>query len=64
MAPNGPIGQRRHFDLPEGSHPYHDYNPGDMPESTDVTPPAHNQSQPPAPIAQLAWLLHSILSGR
>lgn len=39
-----------------------DYNPGDMPESTDVTPPAHNQSQPPAPIAQLAWLLHSILS--
>ena len=27
-----------------------------------MTPPAHNQSQPPAPIAQLAWLLHSILS--
>ena len=43
-------------------HPYHVYNPDDMPESTEMTPPLTDRSQPPARITQFAWLLHSILS--
>lgn len=33
-----------------------------MPESTEMTPPLTDRSQPPARITQFAWLLHSILS--
>ena len=51
---------RRHFGVPEDSHPYHDYNPDDGAESMDVTP-SLSQPHPPVPITQLAWLLHSIL---
>ena len=40
----------RHFGVHEDSHPYHDYNP------------MTGLNQPPVPITQLAWLLHSILS--
>jgi hypothetical protein len=53
---------RRHFGVPEDSHPYHDYNPDDGAESADVNLPLPTQSQLPVPITKLAWLLHSILS--
>ena len=65
MAPIGSISQLLAPSLwftGKDFHPYHDYNPDDMPESTEVTPPLTDRSQPPARITQFAWLLHSILS--
>jgi len=61
---------RRHFGVPEDSRSYHDHNPDDGAEPTDVTLrpdsmdgiPLPGQLNPPVTITQLAWLLHSILS--
>ena len=36
--PQLPHYWRRHFGVPDDSHPYHDYNPDDGAESADVTP--------------------------
>ena len=52
---------RRHFGVPEDPHPYHDFDTHEQTETTDAASALPNLSQPPVPITQLAWLLHSIL---
>ena len=52
---------RRHFGVPEDPHPYRDYDTLEGIENTDGPSSALHSSQPPVPITQLAWLLHSIL---
>lgn len=53
---------RRHFQLPEEQDPYHDHHLEDFPETTDGTSASEHRPRPSAPIRQLAWLLHSVLS--
>ena len=53
--------RRRHFGVPEDPHPYHDFDTREQTETTDAASALPNLSQPPVPITQLAWLLHSIL---
>ena len=52
---------RCHFGVPEDPHPYRDYDAPEGIENTDGPSSVPHSSQPPVPITQLAWLLHSIL---
>ena len=53
--------RRRHFGVPEDPRPYHDFDTREQTETTDAASALPNLSQPPVPITQLAWLLHSFL---